>query len=139
PPFRNAFQSLPRPFFEAGSTDVRTLVDLTAGLGLLALVPLAVLSALWRRQVLRSWRWIGAGYLVLAPVLAYLATDDAVIRRPITMEEIAPAFPGAEKSYEVLMRYGKNHPLGRDFRGADRIWKNFKSGEGIDPAKPEQF
>jgi hypothetical protein len=59
---------------------------------------------------------------VLAPVLAYLAADDPVIRRPMTMEEIAPAFPGAEQSFEVLMRYGKTHPLGRAVRSPQRIF-----------------
>jgi len=73
-------------------------------------------------------------------VLVYLAADDPVIRRPMTMNEIGPAFPDAEKSFEVLMRYGKAHPLGRDFRSPSRIWKKpMAVGEALDPSKPAEW
>lgn len=57
------------------------------------------------RLRLRSWWWLGGGWLAVLPVLVYLAVDDPVVRRPITFSELAPAFPGAEQSYAVLMRY----------------------------------
>ncbi len=82
---------------------------------LIGLTPMALLVVAWRLR-LRSWWWIGGGYLAVAPVLAYLACDDPVILRPLTVEEIAPAFPGADTSFAVLMRYGRQHPLGRDFQ-----------------------
>ena len=82
---------------------------------LIGLTPVALLVAAWRLR-LRSWWWIGGGYLAVAPLLAYLACDDPVILRPLTVEEIAPAFPGADTSFAVLMRYGRQHPLGRDFQ-----------------------
>ena len=69
------------------------------------LTPVALLVLAWRLR-LRSWWWIGGGYLAVAPVLAYLAADEPV-RHALTLEEIAPAFPGAETSYAVLMRYSK--------------------------------
>ncbi len=83
-------------------------------LGLILLTPVALLLFAWRLR-LRSWWWIGGGYLAVAPVFACLASDDPGINHPLAIEEIAPAFPGAEKSFEVLMRYGRQHPLGRTF------------------------
>jgi len=89
------------------------------GLGLaLFLVALGVFLASWRLQV-RSWWRIVLGYVALGVVLAYLAHDEAVIRHPLTMEEISPVFPGAEASYNVLMRYGKAHPLAQKFKAPD--------------------
>ena len=116
---------------EAASTLVLVLI-------LVGLVPTVVFGALSRLRR-HSWWWVGGGYLTLAPVFAYLATDDPVVRRPLTMEEISPAFSGAENSFEVLMRYGKNHPLGQTFRAPDRIWKHFKPGEALDPGNPGQW
>lgn len=68
------------------------------------------------RLRLRSWWWIGGGFLAVAPVLAYLAADDPTLRRPLNIEEIAPAFPGAEDSYRVLMRYAKGTPEAEAFK-----------------------
>ncbi len=90
---------------------------------LAVLPPLAVLLVIqWGR--LHTWRWIARGYLALAAVGVYLAIDDTRINHPLTMEENSPSFPGADQSYAVLMRYGKQHPLGRDFRfkAPDRIY-----------------
>jgi hypothetical protein len=69
-----------------------------------------------RRFLRNPWTRLGVSYAMLACVVIYLAVDEATIRRPLTLEAIAPTFPGAEKSYEIFMRYGKHHPLGRDFR-----------------------
>jgi len=89
---------------------------LLLGLGFaLILVALGVFLASWRLQA-RSWFRIALGYVALAFVLAYLAHDDAAIRHPLTMEELSPVFPGAEASFNVLMRYGKAHPLAQGFK-----------------------
>ena len=86
------------------------------GLGCaLILVALGVLLASWRLQA-RSWFRIGLGYGALAVVLAYLAHDDAAIRHPLPIEELSPVFPGAWASFNVLMRYGKAHPLAQAFK-----------------------
>ncbi len=76
---------------------------------LLVVVPVAVAGLIWWRRW-HSWRWIGGGYAVLLPVFAYLAHDDAKILRPLTPDEIAPSFAGADRSYAVLMRYARWHP-----------------------------
>lgn len=86
-------------------------VTLLAGLFL----PLILVWLAYRLR-LRSWWWLGGGYLAVAPVLAYLAADDTTIRRPMSIEEIAPGFPGAEESYRVFMRYAKDSPEGRAFK-----------------------
>jgi hypothetical protein len=72
-----------------------------------AVAPLLLLWIAHRRR-LRSWGWPVGGWLLVAPVLAYLATDDPTVRRPITAEEIAPSFPGAETSYTLLHRYARD-------------------------------
>ena len=91
-----------------------------------------------RRTPRGSWWRILPGYVVFTPILLYLEKDDTTLRHPTTLEEIAPAFPGAENSYAVLMRYGKNHQLGRDFKAPSRIFGQ-KSGPFGDPAKPAEW
>jgi hypothetical protein len=89
------------------------------------LPPLVILGAAWWLR-LSSWQWISGGFLLLAPIFAYLAVDDARINRPLTLEEFSPAFPGADQGYDVLMRYGQDHPLGGrnfKFQPPDRIYK----------------
>jgi hypothetical protein len=75
----------------------------------------ACFMATWRLQR-RSWGRIALGLGAVSAVLAYLSHDDPSFRRPLSMEDISPVFPGAEESYGVLMRYGKDHPLAKAFR-----------------------
>lgn len=81
----------------------------------IVLVPTTLLVAMWRFR-LRSWWWVGGGWLVVAPILAYLATDDPALRHAFTIAEISPSFPDAEKSFAVIMRYGKNQPATYAFK-----------------------
>jgi len=119
-------------------TPVALAPDVTNCLVLLAVIaaPVALVIAV-RRRHWSTWWWIGASCLVLAPVLAYLAVDDAALRHNVTLEEIAPAFPGAEKSYEVLTRYSKKNQLGRDF-GRVPLRIHAKSPV-IDSSKPAEW
>ena len=75
----------------------------------IVLVPTALLAAMWRFR-LRSWWWVGGGWLVVAPILVYLATDESTLRHSMSFAEITPAVPDAEKSFAVIMRYGKSQP-----------------------------
>ncbi len=82
---------------------------------LLALTLPILLYAAWRLRRC-PWWGIGCGYLVVALVFACLASDDTSLRRPLTIEEIAPAFPGDEASFAVLMRYGQMQPLNQNLK-----------------------
>ena len=65
---------------------------------------------------LTSWKVVGVGAVAVAGVLAYLATDDATFEKPATFIEPAQATPAARDSFAVLMRYGREHPLGKAFK-----------------------
>ncbi|HVS52945.1 MAG TPA: hypothetical protein VHD62_11380 [Opitutaceae bacterium] len=127
-PVTRALFATPREWQE-----LATAAWLTAAV--VALTPVALLVLAWRLR-LRSWWWVGGGMILVAPALVYLAHDDAAILRPVTFDEIAPEFPGAEKSFAVLMRYGKNHPLGRAFKAPDRLFRN---GGYVDASKPAEW
>lgn len=83
---------------------------LLLALGVVAiLAPLALVIWAARRQWLK-WPVLASGLLFTGAVLAWLAWDDPIVRRPLTAEDISPAFEGAERSYAVLLEYGKQHP-----------------------------
>src|SRR5687767_5728487 len=69
-----------------------------------------------QRLPANEWTRLGVSYTMLACVLAYFANDDAEVRQPRRIEPIAEGISGAKESYELVMRYGKQHPLGRDFQ-----------------------
>jgi hypothetical protein len=106
-------------------------------LAFLVLLPVVLVAVAWRFQ-LRSWWWIGGGYLAVAPIVAYLAIDDPVVLHPTTFDEIAPAFPGAEKSYAVLMQYSKQRP-GTEAQAFDKDSKQSILGMPVSPNKPEEW
>ena len=83
-------------------------------LGLWLAIPALYLGAAWLWRC--SWRVLVGGYLALGLVLGWLAVDDPAIRRPAGLGEIAPVFPGAEKSHAVLMRYGPRRPATKSFQ-----------------------
>ncbi len=50
-----------------------------------------------------------------AAACTYLALDDPTIRRPLSVDEIAPARPGDEQSFALVMRYAKGSPAATAF------------------------
>ncbi len=96
------------------------------------LVPIG-LPWLARCGRLSPWSRLLVGFLVAAPVLAYLAHDDSELRLPL---QHPIAFEGADKSFEVLMQYGKKHPLGRDFREPRR---SYQPKPNWDPSKADAW
>ncbi len=95
----------------AADGKVPTYVRITLAVVGLATVLLPALLLLWasRRRRLTG-RFVGLGWLAVAPVLAWLAWDEPTIQHPLPVEEFSPAFPGAETSYRVLMEYSRKNP-----------------------------
>jgi hypothetical protein len=78
------------------------------GLAAIVLVLLPLLGLVWTGRLrLLTLQVLGVTAAVLVGALGWLAWDDAIIRRPLSVEEISPAFAGAEESYAVLMEYSK--------------------------------
>jgi hypothetical protein len=121
-----------RPLFEWNTAESRVAGWLT--LAFIVIVPLLLVLLAWRLR-LRSWWWVAGGYLAVAPVVVYLAVDDPAILHAVSIEEIAPAFPGAEKSYAVLMRYSKS-PAGLSAEATAFAQKKLRL-VGL-PVKPDQ-
>lgn len=114
-------------------------LDRTAGgitLGVVVLVPLVLVLVGYRLR-LRSWWWIAGGYLAVTPVLVYLASDDPIVLHRTTVDEFAPAFPGAEKSYATLMQYSKQQPSAEAKAFAQ--WKQRVVGMPVNPDQPDAW
>jgi hypothetical protein len=75
----------------------------------------AILLAVWKLG-LSTWGRIAMGAAAIGAVLIYLAHDDPAIAKPITFDEFSPAFPGADESFKVLMRYGKQQAAAKNFK-----------------------
>lgn len=125
-------------FFAAPSSKMSTAAAAALISVPVAAAALAIFLAAWRLR-LHSWPAIAACSAALAAVLAYLAADDAALRHPLTMETLSPAFPGAQESFTVLMRYGLHTPLGSSFKspsfkGRYPDWRDIKS---IAACRPE--
>jgi hypothetical protein len=102
------------------------------------LTPAALILWAARRRWL-TWPVLAAGVFFTGAALGWLAWDDSVVRRPLTVRDISPFFDGAEESYAVLMEYGKNNP-GADsqaFTARQNIY--FKTGSPRDAEKWIEF
>lgn len=95
------------------------------------------LFALAERRRRLTWPALAIGWLLVVPVYAWLAWDEPAIRRPLTMEEIAPAFEGGEKSYAVLMRYSKKQPS--DEAKAFAKYQPAVQWGGASPREPDKW
>jgi hypothetical protein len=76
---------------------------------LFILLPLGLLAVFERKRWI-TWKFLLVAWAAVLPVLGWLAWDEPAIHHPLPVEEFSPAFPGAEESYAVLMRYGKREP-----------------------------
>jgi hypothetical protein len=79
------------------------------------LVPLAALSWLARNGHLTALR-LAVLACVVGTAFTYLMWDDPVVRRPLTMDELAPPLPGDEISHGLILRYGKGTPATNAYR-----------------------
>jgi hypothetical protein len=82
-----------------------------AGTTLLIAVLVPILLLAWgnRRGWLRAPQLVALWSLVLV-TLIYLRWDDAAVRRPLTMDELSPALPGDEATFQTFLRYAKGTP-----------------------------
>lgn len=106
------------------------LVPVT-GLALLAVL-------LVRRFKFHHWIWVAGSWMVIALLLAFLATDEPAIQRPVSLEKISPSFPGAAISSEVLLRFAgmDGQTLGINNR---RMLQGYGLNMSISPDEPVKF
>ena len=98
------------PFNELGEWTVAVIL-----VGPVVLVAAGIFVLAWVLRI-RSWRTIAVASAALGGTLAYLAHDDPGFRRQVPFEEAAHASAAARDSFDVLMRYGREHPLGKNFK-----------------------
>jgi hypothetical protein len=118
-------------YSEFGTNELVTLYLFIASWLLIAV---GVFVVFWK-LLTQSWTRIIVSYAVVALVLACLAHDEPTFRHPMTMEDISPVFSGEEASYNLLMRYGKQHPLGQSFQAPS--FKHYYSS--FDPSKTREW
>ena len=71
--------------------------------------PILVLLFCNRHGWLRAPQLTALTALVLA-AFTYLAWDEPSVRRPLSMDELAPALPGDEVTFQIFLRYAANTP-----------------------------
>ncbi|HUR60509.1 MAG TPA: hypothetical protein VM029_22490 [Opitutaceae bacterium] len=98
-----------RATFEAFLSGNRDASYVAAGLiaAAVVLLPIVLVLVAERKGWLR-WPVLAASALLTLPALGWLAWDEPGVRQPLTLDELSPPFPAAEKSFAVLMRYAKN-------------------------------
>jgi hypothetical protein len=99
------------------------------------IVPAALLWLAHRRRWLDSWLALAAGYLVLVPVLVWLAWDEPAVRYPVSLDELCPPGPQAEASWAVTLAYTP-----RDGQPARRTYSETKFPlSAASPDKPAEW
>ncbi len=84
-------------------------------LGPIVLMAAGLLFLAWAlRQT--SWSRVAAGFVLLVGVLAYLGHDEPAFTRPVRFQDPSEATPEARESFAAFMRYGRQQPLGKEFK-----------------------
>jgi hypothetical protein len=86
---------------------------------LLIAVPVVCLSV---TRLLTTTRRLAIAYAVAVLALVYLASDAPKPAHSRGIEDNSPALAADSESFEILMRYGKEHPLGIQFKDPNRIY-----------------
>ncbi|MEY4489783.1 MAG: hypothetical protein RIQ79_2291 [Verrucomicrobiota bacterium] len=86
-----------------------------------------VLVTAWRKQ----WRARGAliGLLILAPIFAYLARDEALRSQPMDFAALGEIVPGDAESHALALRFTRKAPGAVPYRGAPAL-AAIKGGPG---------
>ena len=107
-------------FFQGKEDAPDTLLTV---LGIIVVLLPATLAIWAGRRHWLTWRVLGAGWVLVGAVLVWLAWDDPFLRHPLTIEEIAPAFDGAERSHAAILEYGKQKPTEEAKAFSKAKWK----------------
>lgn len=95
-------------------------------------IPFLLLTGRWLGG--RSWRWLGMGWLGMGLTLAYLVHDEPAASRPSILAESATAFPGAEPSNSVLLRYSFRLSGHRNFK-----WTGSNFSQSLSPEQDQSW
>lgn len=96
------------------------------GLIVAAAVGLMV-AVFWRKiRIFETWRGVVIGTALFAPVLVWLAWDDATLTHPLTFEELSPAVSQGEESYRATLAFTKinGQPAARELPEAKFYLRN---------------
>jgi len=97
------------------------------------LLAAALFVAAWRLRF-ATWRAMAVGTAAILGILAYLAHDDPVLTQPVPIMDASLAPASARESFALLMTYGKQQPLAKNFR--EPPFKNpYPDWNNRDPAK----
>jgi hypothetical protein len=99
--------------------------------GLFWLLVVALTALAWRAGARRPI-WGAAGLLLLAPVFAYLATDDEKLESVVSLQELSAPFPGAAAGHALVLRYARGTPVGDAYKepvGMPQKWPKPDSPE----------
>lgn len=131
PPARDVAVGL---FMHSPNEDFTVATILT--FAFILLTPVTLFALAERRKRL-TWPALALGWTVVVPIFVWLAWDEPAIRRPLTIEEIAPAFAGGEKSYALLMQYSRKHPSAE--AKAFASYKPAVQWGGASPREPDKW
>ena len=102
------------------------------------LVPIVALIFCSRRGWLR-WPQLTALWVLVLGTFAYLGWDDPAVRRPLTMDELAPSLPGDEATFQIFLRYAKNSPAANAVKAPKQTIVAATSDFATKPDKWAQF
>lgn len=122
------------PVFGFQGSDIATAVFCTVAFVLLVVGTLGVLA---RRKGWLTWPVLGVCSAASAAVLGWLAWDEPSLRHPLSIDELSPTFPGAERSFAVLMRYAK--PASTAEARTFATYKFKVPALAASPREPEKF
>lgn len=130
-----------RESFASDASSASKLLKTAAVLATVFLIFLPVgLALVVERKRWLTWRVLTIGWIAVLPVLGWLAWDEPTLRHPLPIEELSPAFPGADQSYAVLMQYSKDTPSqeARDF-GKVKLTAPLTGASSREPAKWREY
>ena len=107
-------------------------------LAIALLVPITVLIFCSRRGCLR-WPQLTALWAVVLTTFVYLMWDEPTVRRPLTMDELAPSLPGDETTFQLFLRYAKNTPAANAVKSPTAQIATATGDVATNPEKWAQF